>query len=877
MKIPTLMTTRTGPVDNTAGYSQQRTSPAAFGAGIGSALGQLGVVLKQREEKTNRFGALTEFSNFESEITQAMMEGQRAAPVNGQGYAAATEADYDRRANEFINKRVPPELREEFQYRTAQLKQGVVSKALEFQYKAGDNYFRQGISTEYEKARTALDPRLGGDASQLEAYKTKMKETIDASDLSDIEKNTLWNNVQAGLEGVGYRAAVAGASKQEQAAFSGEIGSIIDDAAKRYGVSPEALRKVAWLESRGDPNAQNPDSSAGGLFQQLDSNAAAYGVVNKFDPRQSADGAARFMLANSKVLRSALGREPTAGELYLAHQQGSGGALKLLSNPNAKAVDVVGAKEVKLNGGNANMTAQEFANLWIRKAEGADAGAVDRNPAFANVPYEDRLALTKDAMRDATAEATEEAKQRKALYETQLNGLLTGIHDGTAGQVEIDAFRQKNPGMDYNDITKMDSALKTYNEGLGLAAGGFTKLEQGGVFDPTDTNDKKQVNAMVGKEGLAALAAGDMNVVANGIVPLVSRTGMIPTDVSGTLMGMMRSKNQQRALFAYDVMSQMSNASPEAFAQLPEATRRDVAFWQARKDMMQPDELFQALQGGATVEQRQATQTLRKEAIDYLGTKVNSIPNLKTLVANLPSEIASWYESNPSLPNLPWAAQAINQEYQTVFVDEYTRYGNVEDATAAAAKVMQSRWAVTNIGLKSLIRNPPESVYKAYNGSYDWIDQSIRADNKLEPDTQYQIIADDTTANEVELARNNQLFEKDGTTPRMPSYKIATYKDGVWREVDGRSWFKPDAETKLQDEIYFKEGNTMAKLKGRLSELSKVIMDAEQGFVQPDPDDVAEFEKLQGEYNALVEGKTQKMRDAPLAPHTDLETQSPRY
>lgn len=870
MKVPTLMTTRTNPVDNTAGYSQQRTSPAAFGAGIGNALSQLGVALQQREEKTNRFGALTSFSDFETQITRDMLEGQRSASPDGKGFAAAAEADYDRRASDFLNKNVPPALREEFQYRVSQLKQGVVSKALDFQYKAGDNFFRQGISSEYEKARTALDPRLGGDPAQLQAYKDKMQETILASDLSEIEKNTLWNNVQAGLESVGYRAAVTGASKQEQAAFSGEIGSIIDDAAKRYGVSPEALRKVAWLESRGDPNAQNPDSSAGGLFQQLDSNAAAYGVVNKFDPRQSADGAARFMLANSKVLRSALGREPTAGELYLAHQQGSGGALKLLSNPNAKAVDVVGAKEVKLNGGNANMTAQEFANLWIRKAEGADAGAVDRNPAFANVPYEDRLALTKDAMRDATAEATEEAKQRKALYETQLNGLLTGIHDGTAGQVEIDAFRQKNPGMDYADITKMDGALKAYNEGLGFAASGFTKLEQGGVFDPTDNDDKKRVNAMVGQAGLNALGNGDMNVVTNGLVPLVSQTGMIPTDVSGTLMGMMRSNNQQRALFAYDVLSQFANASPRAYAQLPESVQNDVALWQARKDMMPADELMKVLNPGTTAEQRQATQSLRKEALDYLGTKVNQIPNLTTLVANLPAEVASWYESNPSLPNLPWAAQAISQEYQTAYVDAYVKYGTVEEATAAATETMKKRWAVTSVGMKSLMRNPPESVYQAYNGTYDWINDAVRREQNLEEGTQFQLISDDTTANEVELYRAGQL-------DRPPSYKIATYKDGIWSEVKGRQWFQVDPATKTEHEVTFKSENNMAKIKGRLSELSNIIMDAEQGFVEPDPDDVAEFETLQQQYNTLVEEKAQRMRDKPLAPQTDLETQSRRY
>lgn len=843
MKVPTLMSPRTRPVDNTEGYSQQRTSPAAFGAGIGNALQQFGGVLSQREEKTDRFSALTALSDFETQINRDFMEGQRESNPDGKGFAASAEADYERRANEFLAT-VPQNLREEFKYRVGQMKQGVVSKALEFQYKAGDEFFRQGISKEYEKARNALDPRLGGDPKQLEAYKTRMQETIDASDLLPQEKVQLWNRVQAGLEGVGYRAAVAQGVTAQNSALSGNIGAIIDSAAAKYGVDAATLRRVAWLESRGNPNAKNPNSSAGGLFQQLDSNAKQWGVENKFDPQQSAEGAARFMAANAKTLREALGREPTPGELYLAHQQGPGGALALLRDPSRRAVDVVGAEQVKLNGGNANMTAGEFANLWIKKAETASAD-VDSNPAFANVPYEDRLALTKDALSDAAKEETERARQNKALYESQLNTLLTNIHDGTAGQVEIDAFRQTHPNMDYSDLTKADSALKTYNEGLGLAATGFAKLQSGGVFDPTDTDDKKRVNAMVGKDGLTALQAGDRNVVTNGIIPLVQQTGMIPSDVSGSLMGMMRSTNQQRAMFAYDTLSQLNDASPRAFDQLPESVQKDVAFWRARKDMMPADELMAALNGGTTAEQRQAQMTLEKEAKDYLGTSVNKVPNLTTLVSNLPGEFASWYQSNPAMPALPWAAQAVYQEYQTEFIDAYKKYGNPTDASTAATEAMKKRWGVTSVGQKSLIRNPPETVYKAYNGSYDWINDAVRRENNLSSDTKFQLISDDTTASEVELYRSGQL-------DRPPSYKIATYKDGVWREVPGRQWFQVDPETKTQDEVNFRLDNELNNVKGRLSELAGTMIDAEQGFIQPDPDDVEEFNQLQTRYDELV-------------------------
>lgn len=142
----------------------------------------------------------------------------------------------------------------------------------------------------------------------------------------------------------------------------------ISASASRYGVDPNALQRIAWLESSGGRNVQNPNSSAGGPFQFIDSTARQYGLTDRYDINQSADAAARLTRDNAGHLRRVLGREPTPGELYLAHQQGAGGASKLLSNPNARAVDVVGADAVRLNGGNENMTAGEFANLWVNKA-----------------------------------------------------------------------------------------------------------------------------------------------------------------------------------------------------------------------------------------------------------------------------------------------------------------------------------------------------------------------------------------------------------------------------------------------------------------------------------------------------------------------------
>lgn len=144
---------------------------------------------------------------------------------------------------------------------------------------------------------------------------------------------------------------------------------------QQYGLPAGYLANVAQIESGGNPNAQNPNSSAGGMFQFIDSTAKQYGVADRFDPTQAANGAARLAADNAASLRKVLGREPTAGELYLAHQQGAGGASKLLSNPDALASAIVGSEAVRLNGGTDNMTAGQFANKWVSKVGGGQATA----------------------------------------------------------------------------------------------------------------------------------------------------------------------------------------------------------------------------------------------------------------------------------------------------------------------------------------------------------------------------------------------------------------------------------------------------------------------------------------------------------------------
>lgn len=146
--------------------------------------------------------------------------------------------------------------------------------------------------------------------------------------------------------------------------------------ARQHGIDPNIAHAIAMIESRGNPNARNSGSSAGGLFQQIDANAAQYGVRNRFDPQESTIGAINFW----KDIAKQTGDPNILNDvraLYFAHQQGPGGYRKFIQNRNAPAVQVFGEDKVRLNvpknlqanGRYRNMTAQQFYDYWTGRVQ----------------------------------------------------------------------------------------------------------------------------------------------------------------------------------------------------------------------------------------------------------------------------------------------------------------------------------------------------------------------------------------------------------------------------------------------------------------------------------------------------------------------------
>ena len=140
-----------------------------------------------------------------------------------------------------------------------------------------------------------------------------------------------------------------------------QVHSAISRAAQATGVDFAYLLGEARLESSLNPNARAGTSSAAGLYQftsstwlqTLDRHGAAHGLgwagdaINggrvtdpaqrtsimdlRYDPSAAALMAGELANDNRIALSGVLGREPDAGELYLAHFLGAAGASKFLT------------------------------------------------------------------------------------------------------------------------------------------------------------------------------------------------------------------------------------------------------------------------------------------------------------------------------------------------------------------------------------------------------------------------------------------------------------------------------------------------------------------------------------------------------------------
>jgi hypothetical protein len=764
MKVPSYPVGQTRPSSQGLSYLRPADTGQIVQAwsGVARGLAGIGAAFQEREDQDARFKALNAFNEFQIKIDEDLTNEKRDSQPGDSNFLDRAQTHYQNREDEFIAG-LPADMQEEFKVRAGQVKQRVFGDSLDFQYKSQDLYYHLEIDKAYEASKNGLG--LSGDPKQLDQWRKGLFEAIDESSLVPLEKEKLKHDMSLGLVGIAHQKDIENQISKGETAPGDYLG------------------RLAQIESGGNANAKNPNSSAEGLFQITDATWKAYGGgpdrTNVAEQRRIAEAIAADA---AKELTPVLGRPPTQGELYLAHQQGIGGAKKLLSNPNALAVDVVGYKEVVNNGGAPGMTAGQFAQKWIGKFEGTEPSdkifaSVNADPAYADLPYETRIAHQQDAMASVARANSARAAAEKEAHEAFMNTTLLGIHDNQVNRSDIDQLYAEGKIKDYGDLTKLENAIDERDKDEMNLLRAREKYNSSAIYNPNSDEDRKGLDLIVGEVGLASLSKGDQKYFKEQFLPIIDRANDVPTSAAGLLIGMSRSANQQTMMFALDAMAQIRDASEAAFNQRfgPQETA-DVNLFDSHKGLYTQEELFNIIRGGVTQEARQRNEALRTEG-EKIVADPKRAPNFVDVleaadVSFLPGTVPGVYA--------PAGAKMVAQnEFNILFVDEYARTGDIALATSNATKVMMRNWGVTNVGGQNLfMKFPPEKVgVPMFEGSYDWADKQLRDKLKLPVGEAYQLFSDDVTQSEWDQYRQ-------GKGP-SPSYKVITWKDGVPAVAEG--------------------------------------------------------------------------------------------
>jgi hypothetical protein len=230
------------------------------------------------------------------------------------------------------------------------------------------------------------------------------------------------------------------------------------DLAAQY---PGYVDRLFHIESGGNPNSVT--GSNRGLGQFGPQEEARYGITdgNRGSYDAQAAAVAREAAEHSAVLQRALGRPPTASELYLTHQQGqAGGPALLTASPDQPAwmairpyykSDAIAQKAISGNIPSDHplyrtdvnqISAGDFRNLWTSKFEG---GKGSGHTAVAAAPAAGGTAASGGGVPVASADASSLTQdQTNALAQAQRQFEETPLQPAAPMQPLVNPHRLKN-------------------------------------------------------------------------------------------------------------------------------------------------------------------------------------------------------------------------------------------------------------------------------------------------------------------------------------------------------------------------------------------------------------------------------------------------
>lgn len=672
---------------------------------------------EQQRLKMEEFRTDQAFRQFEDDNALLFDENKLKIDPSGDGFVSNVSGQIGQRTEQFI-KTVPDALKPKFAELAKTAREEWLNKAARAEIDQRNNWYRDGVQKSLETRQTQVfnDPTLF-DAAKSDGYRA-----IDSSGLPETEKKALrekWDETLAIT--VGEREVRN--AETDPATARG--------AASRLGVTGASpvetvVSRIIGVESGGKATAQNPNSSAGGLGQFIDSTWLA--TVRAHRPDIAAGKSKAEILAlkkdaspagkqlqrdmvtaytndNAKAL-VASGMPVTPGSLYLAHFAGVGGAKEVLrADPNASLSDVLGPQVIAANGFLRGKSAGWLISWADGKMKGGATPQAPADPRYASLSLEKRLQLYDQTLAAAQRGQNAIEAQAKADSAAEDRRINLGIR---TGQVASEYDILNNPLLDDGQKSARLGQFREQRKDSLATAEAIKLFSEGNLrVDPYDTSGRKTVDNAWNEVSKAV----PQEKLQPAVEEMVRQTGVVPQGVVNEIRQGLTSTDLQMVMQAAQTAQRISTVDPAALGRRDggsdvQKAADDFSYYVNRLNLP-PEDAARRLAENRNPEKQRERKAIEPAAKEFVKTLQDF-----DLAGEFDDSVLG-LSSNPSLGMTPDQEWGIKAEFLAIAEDQFFQAnGDPELAKNRAVAQMKRLYGVTEFGgVNAIVRHPPERYW----------------------------------------------------------------------------------------------------------------------------------------------------------------------
>lgn len=741
---------------------------------IGDQVGEQQLRLVKQQQQMEEFRTEQAWEQTKLDIAAKYDDARTNIDPSGAGFAENVNKAFIGQYDTFLRS-VPENLRPRFAELVKTDKEGRLLQAAADEVTQRNTWYEVGVTDTIGRKQTevAAYPEL------FDQTLADVQRTIDASGLPPAKKADLKRSAENMLGTAWFERMM----RDDPGAAKTMLG--VGDVGQR----DDYFAAIRGAESGGNDNAANPNSSARGRYQFIDSTwnrlVKAYPDAGLTKDGRGNGGqeeiAIRLLTAeNEKALASA-GIRGTNANLYAAHFLGAQGAATVLKAPDDAALASYVAPEViTANPFLKGMTVGRF-KAWA--ADKVGQGTTEPAPQVASLPFGDRLKLYDQAVAAENALITQTKAANKLAYDAEKGALELSIAKGELASAQSileshldDADKATLLGK-FNTEQGKDRAARSFVDAY--AAGTLGKV------NPYNADDRKVVGDAYDLLMKATPEQDRLAATAN----FVERTGIVPPPVVATV---------RQSLNANDVAAVA--AGLQQAAALYDVAPDSIATVENGKDIQDAAATYREMSNRGLSAEQAAAEVIRlrdpaqKQKADLLDPAWDQAVKDKAFKVDdvLAAFDGGWFGGGyPSAGVTPQQSAALEADYLSAAERHFKGAANGDTALAKALAVedIKRTYGVSETsGARTLMKFAPELYFPARAGGHGYIrDLAMQDARSIYPEAANIMLV----ATPAETAADVQA----GRAPRYDLYYQRP--DGVWDLAPDLFTIDPKADAEL--------------------------------------------------------------------------------